>query len=185
MQIFRTHIMKWAVSLLLTLGMVAHLAIPYSSEAQKNAFAQWLDRNLVENDNERESTIRSDIRQLPSQHESFPLLLEQASMLVVNHSSNFKLPVEQKNGDFGAVGIWLIEKWTQHQEEAGSMDALLPDTLKSSLKWLLQNNSLTATAGTFSTNPLHAVFSESLNEVLYVAQRLPIPFLSGVSINAP
>jgi hypothetical protein len=185
MQLFRKHIIKWAVSFVLVIGMAAHLAIPYSSKAQKTAFAQWLDRNVVENGEERESAIRSHIRQLPAQHESFPVLLEKASLLVVNHINDFNLPLKQKTGDAGTVGVWLIGKWSQHQNESGSMDALIPESLKPALKWLLHNNPFSGIVSSASKLLPQPSIAEKLNDVLYIIQNQPIPFLSGISINAP
>jgi hypothetical protein len=184
MQYFRTHIIKWLVSFLLTVGMAVHIAIPYSSEAQKNAFDQWLDRNVVENGEESESTIRAHIKKLPAQTENFPLLLEQASMLVVNHKNDFKLPLRKESKDAGSISLWLFGKWTQSQNETGSMDALLPETLKPGLKWTLQNNPLATYPGSSGAIQLPE-FSEILNDILLVIQNKPVPFLSGISINAP
>lgn len=184
MQHFRRHIIKWLVSFVLTLGMAAHIAIPYSSKAQKNAFAQWLDRNVVENGEESETTIRAHIKQLPAQNENFPLLLEQASMLVVTHKNDFKLPINNASEDTGAISLWLFDKWSQHQDEAGNMDALLPETLKPSLKWTFQNNPITGQLN-LSVTRLLPTLPEILNEVLLVVQNRPLPFLSGISINAP
>lgn len=185
MQIFRNHIIKWSISLLLTFGMAAHLSVSYSSKAQKTAFAQWLDRNVVENGKKSESDIRSHIRKLPVKHESFTLLLEQATLLVVNHINDFNLPLKKNKNDTGAVGVWLIEKWSQYQDEAGNMDALVPETLKPGLKWLVHNNTHSQSILASSVLFPKPDFSNSLNEILYVIQSLPIPFLSGISINAP
>jgi len=184
MQYFRKHIIKWLVSFVLTLGMAAHIAIPYSSKAQKNAFAQWLDRNVVENGEESETTIRAHIKKLPAQNENFPLLLEQASMLVVTNKNDFKLPINKASDDTGTISLWLFEKWSQHQDEAGSKDALLPETIKPSLKWALQNNSLTSFLNLSAAHLLPAI-PESLDNILLVIQNRPLPFLSGISINAP
>jgi hypothetical protein len=177
--------MKWAISIVLVVGMAAHLAIPYSSKAQKTAFAQWLDRNVVDNGEERESTIRSHIRSLPSQHESFPVLLEKASLLVVNHINDFNLPLNQGTSDTGIVGVWLIGKWSQHQDESGSMDALLPETLKPALKWLMHNNLFNGVLNPAYRLLSQPVYTDRLNDVLFIIQNQPIPFLSGISINAP
>lgn len=164
--------------------MVAHITIPYSSKAQKNAFTQWLDRNVVENGEASESTIRAHIRQLPAQNENFPLLLKQASLLVVTHKNDFKLPINKTSDDAGVISMWLFDKWSEHQDEAGSMDALLPETLKPGLKLALQNNPLTGFLGLSATHLLPTL-PEVLNNTLLVIQNRPLPFLSGISINAP
>jgi hypothetical protein len=185
MQLFRKHIIRWVVSFVLVAGMAAHLAIPYSSKAQKAAFAQWLDRNVVANGDEHESDIRTHIRKLPSEHESFPVFIEKASLLVVNHINDFNLPLEQKAGDTGTVGVWLIGKWSQYQDESGSMDALLPETLKPALKWLLHNNPFIGALSQASKLIPQPAIAEKLSNVLFITQNQPIPFLSGISINAP
>jgi hypothetical protein len=185
MQMFRNHYINWTISLLLTLGLAANVSLPYSSNAQKTAFTQWLDRNVVGNGDEGESAIRSHIRELPHRHDSFPLLLEQATLLVVNHINDFNLPLEKKNTDTGLIGIWLFEQWSQYQDESGSMNALIPEVLKPGLKWLIHNNTFnTAIFATEASIP-KADFTDSLDKILYIIQSLPIPFLSGISINAP
>lgn len=164
--------------------MVAHISIPYSSNAQKNAFTQWLDRNVVENGEASESTIRAHIRQLPAQNENFPLLLKQASLLVVTHKNDFKLPINKTSDDAGVISLWLFDKWSEHKDDAGSMDALLPEILKPGLKLALQNNPLTGFIGLSATHLLPTL-PEVLNNALLVIQNRPLPFLSGISINAP
>lgn len=182
MKLFRIHILKWIVSLMLTLGLAVHLAIPYSSKAQKTAFAQWLDRNVVENGEESEITIRSHIKQLPFKSENFPLFLQEASLLVANHKNDFNIPIG--NTQEKDISKWLVKQWTQHESQTTKSDALLPETIKSSLKWLLQHQPV---SGLFFATEQEFVplLKESIKNLIFVTQSEPIPFLSGISINAP
>jgi len=48
-------------------GFMVHLIVPFSSSAQKIAFTQWLDQNVVVTGNESEVKLRNSIRELPEQ----------------------------------------------------------------------------------------------------------------------
>ncbi|MEX1063428.1 MAG: hypothetical protein WEC12_07480 [Balneolaceae bacterium] len=170
------------MSLLLTLGTVVHTALPTSGKAQKAAFAQWLDRNVVEDGAEHASDIRAHIKKLPFQHENFVLLLKEATMLIANHENGFKLPTAHNVKDTGSISLWLVGKWSQHQSDSG-MDALV-ETYKPALAWFVQHSSFPGILSAGSPDPA-PLLPGALKNVLFVIQSQPIPFLSGISINAP
>lgn len=175
--------MQWFTGLILLAGMAAHLVMPLSSQAQKTAFAQWLDHKVEDTNKESESTIRYHIRQLPSQSESFDLLLREASLLITAYQSDFKLPVKENEGNPGDLGQWLIKQWSNHQDHS-SQDTVLPESIQPLQKWLLhQHNPLKGSAVLSNfARPLQKYITET---PVFVLKLLPIPFLSGTSINAP
>ncbi|MEX0994650.1 MAG: hypothetical protein WD599_03920 [Balneolaceae bacterium] len=184
MHIFRKHIIQWSISLLLMAGLATHLVIPLSNQAQKTAFAQWLDLKVDDQGNESESTLRDHIRQLPSKTDSFDLLLQKASLLIAANENEFKLSIKNNAEDSTKLGKWLIEQWSIHQNQSGQQDAVVPESIHSFQKWLLQQQfspkGISAPAS--FTQPLQIIVTEVPALILRL---LHIPFLSGISINAP
>jgi len=183
MQLFRKHIILCLACTLLVSGLLAHSLVPLSDQAQRTSFTQWLDRHVAESDHEESATIRDHIRQLPLRYDTFSLLLEQASILVSSHQNDFKLPLQHSDTNED-LDIWLIDKWSRHQSDTGQMETLLPESVKSVLKWVVQKPSLTGTLKEFS-NGETTLLKAFLNRMVLFFQHQPLPFLSGSSINAP
>lgn len=184
MHIFRKHIIQWAIGLLLITGLTTHLVIPFSSQVKKTAFAQWLDLKVEDQGNETESSLRDHIRQLPFQTESFDLLLQEASLLIIANQKEFKLPVKQSTEDSENLGQWLIKQWSIHQDHSNRQDAVVPESIFSSQKWHLQQSNFLK--GVLSpSNSLHLLPKTDPLTPDFVVRLLTLPFLSGISINAP
>lgn len=166
-------------------GLGLHLVIPTSGKAQKTAFTQWLDRNLVDSGSEEEHDLRAHLRKLPSQHQEFSGFVKQATQLVLSNKSIFQLPTgDQEDGTADSDSFWLYDTWAEHRDLGGSMDGLLPDSIKSTLKWIVQNQPFGALKPYASDRLLNPGLSGWMAERPALANR-PIPFLSGISINAP
>ncbi len=184
MQLFRNGHIRWGVGFALLLGLAAYISLPYSTKAQKAAFAEWLDRNVEESGEQSESTIRIQIKQLPSQNDTFSLLLKEASDLVLNFQHDFKLPIGNQEKRSDSIGLWLMELWSKDQQNTERMDLILPEKLKNGLKWVSSQTSWNSVVLPESSI-LRIVVSDTVERLLFVLQDQPIPFLSGISINAP
>lgn len=180
---FRTDLVNWTLSLLLGLGMAAHLVAPASGKAQKAAFTQWLDRNLVESGEDEKSTIRTHLKQLPSKYEEFPVLLRQASLLVLNHRNDFRLSTADREQSEADDGLWLLKSWSQHRDLGGSMQTLLAERFGTVLKWVVQQHHPLPAGHALSTLKSPAGEGELLS--LPFRRAVSLPFLSSIRINAP
>jgi hypothetical protein len=183
MNFLRYKIIQRLAFSLLGLGMVAHFAIPLSSQAQKTSFINWLSQNVV-SETTAQSDVRVSIRQLPYQTEDFSLLLAEASQLVANNHNEFRIP-KQRKAEVPAsnLGQWLIDQWSAHNQH-NKPNAVLPDVVQPYPKWTVQLDHFSALQ-----NNSKLLFSSDFkvqSEILKVVfNRFLTPLLSGVSINAP
>jgi hypothetical protein len=166
-------------------GFLAHLVVPFSSQAQKTAFARWLNYNVVSSGNESEVKLRNTIKELPEQTGDFWGLIQEASELVANHKDHFRISVSDlaQTGE-PSESDWLIEQWNSFQNQKSGFNSVLAESIKSLLKWIPQNQHFS----TFKRDAgLHQniffselFFCSSLSAIDFVQ-----PLISGISINAP
>lgn len=187
MNLFRKHIIRHIAGLSLLLAIGMHIAIPYSSKAQKTAFVQWLDKNVVPNDSDSESLVRNHIRRLPDDTGSFDLFLIKASRLVASNHQNFKFPDSPSDGEPIYLGQWLVAQWNSHQQSTSSGDAVLPAAPPIALKWA-------SVTDNFHSSAVNRILSAVINrdvrisaaDLHFVPSRHLYTFLTGsISINAP
>lgn len=180
-----THIFRSITITFLMAGFLAHLLVPFSSQAQKTAFTRWLDHNVVSSGNESEVKLRNTIKELPEQAGDFWILVEEASELVANHRDHFKIPVSsdthtQNQSQSG----WLIEQWNMFQNQKSGFNSVLVESLKVLPNWIPQTLDV---SGITNHSNQHQVIPQ--NEVFYsfaviLGENLQ-PLISGISINAP
>ncbi|MEX2602544.1 MAG: hypothetical protein WD355_12900 [Balneolaceae bacterium] len=176
--------MQITAGTLLVLGMAFYISFPYSSQAQKTAFAEWLNESIISGESDNESVIRDQLRRLPYQSESFDSFLHQASLLISSNKTDFGLPVDSDSTEPKEFGQWLYTQWTLQQDSATS-GAVVPDTIQPTPKWHFQHQPTPANSTKFIRDLIQS-YSNLLPDVfVYVIQKLPIPFLNGSAINAP
>lgn len=166
-------------------GFLAHMIVPFSSQAQKTAFTRWLNQKVVSSGNEGEVELRNTIKELPEQTGDFWKLVQEASELVVNHKDYFKLSVS----DFGETenqkdSSWLIDQWNSFQNQESGFNSVLTESAKSLSKWVPQNLNFSSFYGNTAIhqkNLLHEFFFYSFK----IPSDLLQPLISGISINAP
>ncbi len=166
-------------------GFVAHLAQPFSSQAKKNAFTQWLNHNVVASGNESETKLRNSIRQLPEQSNDFWVLVQQASKLVADHKDDFRIQFSFSDPEERSASSWLIGQWNVFENHKTGANAILPEFPKPFYKWL--------SAGSFQTAGIPSTiaqnFGTSESEISAFAPTILsialIPLAGGISINAP
>lgn len=186
MPVFRTYLIQLVTGSLLVLGMVIYTTLPYSSHAQKTAFAEWLNESIIPGESENETTIRDQLRRLPYQSESFDSFLQQASLLITSNKPDFGFPVDNDSTEEPKeFGQWLYTQWTLQQESAASGNAVVPDTIQPTPKWHFQHQASQADGAKFIRDLFQSCSNLLPDAFVYVIQRLPIPFLNGSAINAP
>jgi hypothetical protein len=168
-------------------GLLAHMMLPFSSQAQKTAFTQWLDHNVVASGNENEVKLRNSIRELPEQSGNFWILVQHASELVANHKDDFRIGFSFSDNEKQPqrVSTWLIGQWNVFQNQQTGQNAILPEITQPFQKWISGNTHLSAalhrTAG-----PLFDLRKFVAVPVLdTVPGKSLLPLISGISINAP
>ncbi|MCC5906608.1 MAG: hypothetical protein JJU13_10395 [Balneolaceae bacterium] len=181
-----SHIFRSLTISVLMTGILAHMILPFSSQAQKTAFTQWLSHNVVASGDENEIKLRNSIRELPEKSGNFWILIEQASELVANHKDDFRinlaLPDNNKNQQ---VSSWLLGQWNVFQTQKAGTNAILPDISQPFYKWLSTNN-FTSVLSSQKTDHLIKFYPGFVEPVLdTVSGRSLIPLISGISINAP
>jgi hypothetical protein len=180
-----SHKFRFAVISVLMAGFLAHLVLPFSSHAQKTAFTQWLDHNVVATGDENEIKLRNTIRQLPERTGDFWVLIQEASELVSSHKDDFRLRVAVPDHTSSQDSFWLIGQWTAFQHQQTGTNAILPDAVQSVQKWIASGSSVSGFPPAYSGIP---VFPDDMTAVL--GQLTPgdhtiTPLESGISINAP
>lgn len=179
-----SHIFRSLTITLVMAGFIAHLAQPFSSQAKKNAFALWLNQNVVASGNENETKLRDSIRQLPEQANDFWILVEQASRLVADYKDDFRIQFSFSDPGQRSVSSWLVGQWNVFENHKTGANAILPEFPQPLHKWL-------------SSNPVHSVASPAADALKFSAPQYAsvftgnvlspflIPLASGISINAP
>lgn len=179
------HIIRSITITCLMAGFLAHLVVPFSSQAQKTAFARWLNHNVVSSGNESEIKLRNTIKELPEQTGDFWGLVQEASELVANHKDHFRISVS----DLGETGQssesdWLIEQWNSFQNQKSGFNSVLTESFKSLSKWIPQNLHF-STFRRVTEFQQHSFFSELFFYSFRSTTDLLQPLVSGISINAP
>ena len=168
-------------------GFMAHLILPFSSQAQKNAFTQWLNQNVVTTGNETEIKIRNSIRELPVQSNDFWSLIQQASELVATHKDGFRIhfAFPDHEDQSQRVTTWLIGQWNVYQNHKTANNAILPEIVQPVFKWISANNILQAVTPQNSERFLRQDILNSIRKNLFIRPVHLIPLAGGISINAP
>lgn len=167
---------------------MVHLIVPFSSSAQKIAFTQWLDQNVVVTGNESEAKLRNSIRELPEQSGDLWILIQQASELIKNNKEDFRIHFtfdDSEHQEHQRVSSWLVSQWSVFQNHSDASNAVLPEVSLSINKWL-----------TFNGHS-NGVFTHSVPKIFDLIQadfgirasgwiqNALSPLKSGISINAP
>ncbi len=166
-------------------SFLAHLLIPFSSQAQKTAFTRWLDHNVVASGNENEIKLRNTIKELPDQSGDFWLLVQEASELVANHQDDFRIPFSNPAKDGNQpVSTVLIEQWNQFQNQKSGFKSVLAESLKTFSGWISQAGFSLFFSNSPDQHPnlIHSDKIVSAGKTVSIAL---IPLISGISINAP
>jgi hypothetical protein len=180
-----THIVRLSIVSVLLTGMLAHLFMPLSSQAQKAAFAQWLNQNVVSTGGDAENELRDAIRKLPEQTNDFWVLVEQASQLVASHKDEFRIRAHKPITETDQVTSWLVGQWNVFQHQQHGSDAILPETPAPMQKWISSNSfpkTVTSSAERILSYPVTAAQYISLPSAI---RSMLSPLVSGISINAP
>lgn len=179
------HIFRSVTITFLMAGFLAHLTVPFSSQAQKTAFTRWLDHNVVASGNESEVQLRNTIRQLPEQSGDFWILIKEASQLVATHQDHFKIHVsDSEQAENQPETNWLIEQWNRFQNQKSGFNSVLVESVKALSNWVPQNLHLSFLFGT-SGDYLHTLHKEVSYYSAVVLSGTLKPLASGISINAP
>lgn len=166
-------------------GFMAHLLVPYSSQAKKTAFTQWLNHNVVSSGNESEVELRNTIKELPEQAGDFWILVQEASELVASNRDHFKIPVSTSNQtESHSKTGWLIEQWNMFQDQKSGFNSVLVESLKVLSNWIPQTLGVSGITGNPARHQfiIHKEFIYSASDILACTIQ---PLASGISINAP
>jgi hypothetical protein len=180
-----SHIVRLSVISVLLAGMLAHLIVPLSSQAQKAAFAQWLNQNVVATGDETENKLRDAIRKLPEQTSDFWVLVEQASQLVASHKDEFHLQANRPITESDQVTSWLVGQWNVFQHQQNGSDAILPETPVPVQKWMTSNSFPKSVAASAERILSHPVTVSQFISLPSAIRSMLSPLVSGISINAP
>ncbi|TVQ03387.1 MAG: hypothetical protein EA359_09550 [Balneolaceae bacterium] len=182
-----SYIFRSIVISVLMAGFLAHLILPFSSQAQKNAFTQWLNHNVVTSGSETEIKLRNTIRELPEQSRDFWSLVQQASELVATHKDGFRIHFAFTDDEDQPqrVTTWLIGQWNVYQNHKTATNAIIPEIIQPVYKWISANGISSAVLAQ-NTGDYHRNNSPvSLAKNLFVRSIYLIPLAGGTSINAP
>lgn len=179
------HIFRSVTITCLMAGFLAHLIVPFSSQAQKTAFTRWLSHNVVSSGNQSEIELRNTINELPEQTGDFWKLVQEASELVVSHKDYFKISVSNPD-DTGKQtdSSWLVEQWNSFQNQESGFNSVLAESVKALSKWIPQHSDVSSFRGDPLTHQkylLQDLFFYSFRTSTDLIQ----PLISGISINAP
>ncbi|NBC65871.1 MAG: hypothetical protein GVY07_09490 [Bacteroidetes bacterium] len=181
------HIIRSVTITCLMAGLLAHLVVPFSSQAQKTAFTRWLNYNVVASGNESEIKLRNTISELPEQSGDFLGLVREASELVANHKDHFKIFDFDKDtgeSDNPPESNWLIDQWNNFQNQKSGFNSVLIESVKILSKWIPNSPGFSSFKGHFDkyqTKIPPKLFFYSFRASTDLIQ----PLSSGISINAP
>lgn len=166
-------------------GFLAHLIVPFSSQAQKTAFTRWLDHNVVESGNESEVKLRNTIRELPEQAGNFWILVQEATELVASHQDHFKILVKNsEKSDNQHVSGWLFEQWNIFQNQKSGFNSVLTESIKVYSNWIPQNLHFLSYSG-HQGQDQHLLQNDIFYDISASFRVILSPLISGISINAP
>jgi hypothetical protein len=175
--------------LLLLAGFAGQFALSLSAPAKKESFASWLNSNVISGDAYQEIFLKNEIKILSSKADDFSGLVQVASRFVLDNKDKFQIPLGTKNGDDQKnsknIKSWLIDQWTQYQKNMSGQEALKYETNHLYPRWLNQSFNFVKTIFTDFAKIFFNNKKELLLADIAVVQLSPIPFLSGISINAP
>ena len=186
MKINFPHIFRSLTVSVLMAGFLAHLMMPFSSHAQKTAFTQWLDHNVVASGNESEIKLRNSIRELPEKSGDFWILVQQASQLVADHKDDFRINFSISDADeHQQVTTWLIGQWNVFQNHQTGSNAILPEIHQPFNKWISPNAFASSTISIPAKDLANRFLLRNEFPFEFIPSRSIIPLASGISINAP
>lgn len=180
-----SHIFRITIIGILLAGFAAHLSLPFFGDAQKNAFTQWLNHNVVDTENESESELRERIRKLPENASDFWMLVQNASDLISEHEEDFRISPFTASQDDSNISTWLIGQWSSFKHHQSSTNAVLPELVQPIQKWITQYGSGTFYAVIKSNFSFDTPLLQALINNADVADTIFRPLVSGISINAP
>jgi len=180
-----SHILQRIIIGALLIGLTTHLLIPFFGNAQKTAFTQWLDTNIVATGDETEIKLRSTIRNLPDNTDDFWMLLQEASEIISNHKDEFRISPFSKPDNDNQVSGWLIDQWSIFKHQKAGTNAVLPDAMAQFQKWISQTNDSAASALSNQQKSLRTYFTSHILSLSDVINRNFTPLIDGISINAP
>jgi hypothetical protein len=182
-----SHTIKVITIYLLMAGFMVHLIVPFSSSAQKIAFTQWLDNNVVSTGNESELKLRDSIRQLPGQSGDLWILIQQASELIKNNRDDFRIhfTFDESEQEAQRVSSWLVSQWSVFQNHQVANNAVLPEIPHTIHKWLTLNSQNSGIFNIFTPKLFDLSQVGFGNSTSVWIQKAISPLKSGISINAP
>lgn len=167
---------------------MVHLIVPFSSSAQKIAFTQWLDKNVVVTGNESEAKLRNSIRELPEQSGDLWILIQQASELIKNNKDDFRIHFafdESEHEEQQRVSSWLVSQWSVFQDHSDTNNAVLPEINPAINKWLTLNSQSNGVFTLSAPKMFDLSQVDFGNRASVWIQNAISPLKSGISINAP
>lgn len=177
--------MRQLVTALLLVGLSGHLLLPYFGQAQKAAFSQWLHHNVVPTNGDQDRELRDAIRSLPATSSSFQALVHNATELVNNNKDKFRMLPLSGDQPADRMSFWLVDQWSHFHHHKTGQNALLPDALSQTFKWVHQPGAVLSAAAAFRTLPVPGLTAEWLTQRSVRATLWLPPLVSGISINAP
>lgn len=179
------HIYKQFLVSVLLAGFMAHLVMPISGKAQKTAFTQWLNQNVVATGDTHEAQLRDTINKLPREATDFDGLVQKASELIATHKNEFRIHPVSAEQYPDKVTSWLVSQWTVFQYQQTGDNAVQSEPLKVLQKWTSQQNPGSDLSATLSNiRPAKFYSLNDIRRILPAFYSL-IPLVSGISINAP
>jgi hypothetical protein len=187
MKIQKYHIAKPFLCGLIIFSLLGHLAIPFSSQAKKANFTNWLSQNVISSDSRTEQDLRNTILELPSHSQNFEVLVKQASELIANHKEKFRfnldLPVSEDQDQ--RMSVLLIDQWSVFNTHKTGQLAVIPDLYQSVNKWLPSKTIFPVTPDFKSNTPYWPRISSNIDVQYDTPVASVVPLVSGYSINSP
>lgn len=181
MEVFRLHIIKIPLFLLILMG-IALLVWPGGDGKQTGeSVSVWLMSLRTDTDNQE---VRNKIYSLRSEHGDVPGLLRKASAIVGEHQDDFGLPMDDSDATSDDIYNALLLKWTLYQQETLADTVVIlerqaqvpPATEKDDKSlWKQVSDTVQFVAGTYSR----------LGEAIEYIRMILRPLSGGISINAP
>lgn len=187
MKICKLHIAKPFLCGLIIFSLVGHLAIPFSSQAKKAAFTQWLSHNVISSDSHSDRDLRNTILELPSHSQNFEILVKQASELIANHKEKFKFNLGQPFSD-GAdqrMSTLLIDQWSVFNSHKTGQLAVIPDLLQPVNKWFPSTSNFPYTPDFATVKLLRPLSILHVSDDYQTPAASIEPLISGYSIHSP
>ena len=187
MNVQKKHIAKHFLCGLIIFSLIGHLAIPFSSQAKKAAFTNWLSHNVISSDSRSEQDLRNTILELPSQSQNFEILVKQASELIANHKEKFRfnLGMPFSDGADQRMSTLLIDQWSVFNSHNTGQLAVIPDLFQSVNKWIPSKTIFPATPGFISEAIRRPQLTTNINTPYQSPTVAIVPLISGYSINSP